>query len=148
MQLANISLEIDAPTAAIWAVLADFARPQRIAPTIDYCTALGSGVGAIRVVETSRGLTIRERLLECDEEAGRFRYEILAGGNMPFAHVTSYECTVTVTPRPNGATEIGWSSIGGVDGPVEPISEYLTALYRRATECIRVEVAGQQSHSA
>ncbi len=141
VELARTSGTINAPMADVWAVLTDFAHPQRLASTIDRCTVSGDGVGAVRTVESSRGLVIHERLLECDAAAGRFRYEILESGDMPFAHVLSYECTVTVSGDPAGSTTLDWSSVGLVDGPLAPIEAFLGALYRRATDSIRAAVS-------
>lgn len=139
-QLAAVNDVIAAPMADVWAVLTDFANPQRLAASIDSCTVSGSGVGAIRIVGSSRGLTIHERLLECDLATGRYRYEVLPEGDMPFADVTSYECTVILSALPDGATRIVWSTFGGVRGPVAPITEFLGPLYQRATDRIRAEV--------
>ena len=138
--LASVSEVIAARAADVWAILADFAHPQRLAPTILRCAVSGSGVGAIRVIESSRGLRIHERLVECDFAAGRFRYEILDDGDMPFAGVSSYDCTVTVEPRADGSTMIRWASVGNVTGPIGAIEEFLTTLYRGAIDRIRTAV--------
>lgn len=141
VQLARVTGTIAAPVEDIWDVLTDFAHPQRLAPTIAHCSMSGEGVGAIRTVQSSRGLTIHERLLECDRATGCFRYEVLDSGDMPFAHITCYECTVTMTSQSDGTTDITWSSVGNADGPIEPIAEFLGALYRRANDNIRTIVA-------
>ena len=118
--LACVTDVLAASITDVWAVVSDFGHPQRLAPSIVCCTVSGEGVGAVRIVESSRGLRIHERLVECDFAAGRFCYEVLDDGDMPFAGVTSYDCTVVVSEHAGGATEICWSSVGDITGPIEP----------------------------
>jgi len=141
IELASVREEIAGSAPAIWEMLTDFGHPQRLAPTIDHTVLRGEGVGAVRTVHSSRGLQIHEKLLECDTAAYRFSYAILDSGDMPFAHVTSYRCTILLWPLDDARTEIHWRSEGTVDGPLAPITEFLTALYRRANAQIAGHIA-------
>lgn len=131
-ELARVTAIANAPASAIWAVLADFERPQRLAPSITGCTMTGSGVGAVRIVESSRGLSIHERLLICDAWQFRFQYEVLDTGDMPFANVTSYRATIKLDPLDDGRTAIDWLAEGSVSGDAAPVRDYLETLYRGA----------------
>jgi len=136
IELAAIEELIAGSATQIWGVLTDFANPQVLAPTIIGATANGDGVGAVRIVKSSRGLEIHEQLLVCDPVTHLFRYCILDSGDMPFAHVTSYTCTVRLVPAGDRITQIHWRSEGTVDGPIEPIRDFLTTLYRNANRQI------------
>ena len=140
MPLGRASGEIDAPVGEVWSGLTDFANPQRLAPAIASGSATGEGVGAVRVVQSARGLLIQERLLECDAEVGRFRYEVLDIGDMPLAGITRYECTVTLQSLPGDRTAIEWSSSGSADRAIGPITEFLDALYARAKDSIQAAI--------
>ncbi|KQS03611.1 hypothetical protein ASG11_04555 [Sphingomonas sp. Leaf357] len=139
IELASVTEVIAAPAAAIWQVLTDFGNPQRLASTINSAEVTGNGIGAVRVIRSSRGLEIHEVLIESDPIAYRFGYAILDSGDMPFAHVTSYRCAVRLAPTSDTHTEIHWRSEGTADGPTGPIADFLTTLYRNAN----VQIARQ-----
>jgi carbon monoxide dehydrogenase subunit G len=131
VRLAHVTKWIAPPPAAVWAVLTDFARPQRLAPTIMHCDVTGTGVGAVRTVSSSSGATIYERLVECDAAALRFVYEVLDNGDMPFAGVETYCATVTLVAR-DGGTTVSWQAEGTLSGDAEPVQRYLSGLYHGA----------------
>lgn len=130
--LAHVAQDVAAPADALWAVLCDFAHPQRLSPTIVECTADGAGVGAVRCVFSARGLVIYERLVECDPATLRFVYEVLPRGDMPFAGLTSYRARVSLTPLDDGRTRISWMAEGDADGPRDDITAFLRELYSTA----------------
>jgi|GEM_PF-281626 len=140
IELATVEDTIDAPIAAIWAVVTDFSHPQRLAPTIDSAETTGTGVGAVRVVRSSRGLNIHEELVACDPARYLFRYAVLDSGDMPFANVTRYECTVRLHAVSAQRTRIGWRSEGAVEGPIAPIRAFLETLYRNANRNIADQI--------
>ena len=141
IELAAVREDITAPARAVWRVLTDWAHPERLAPTI----LRTETTGAVRIVTSSRGLSIHEALLDCDRDAYLFRYEILDSGDMPFAGVTSYRCTARLTRRTDAITEIAWRSEGTLDGPPEPIRDFLTGLYRTANKRIAQEACREAS---
>ena len=143
--LATVTMTVAAPVEALWRVLTDFGRPQRLAPTIMRCTVTGMGVGAVRIVESSRGLTIHERLVLCDPAAWRFGYEVLDSGDMPFAGVTRYVATVTLTPIDAAHTTIDWRAEGRVSSDPAPVTAAITALYESAIACLAYEARTQSA---
>lgn len=65
------SLEIAAPTGAVWAVLADFGSISAWAPNVDHSSLMSdqqAGVGAIRRIQAGR-MTVVERVVEWDDGA-------------------------------------------------------------------------------
>jgi carbon monoxide dehydrogenase subunit G len=140
IELASVEQEIDGPIVAIWAIVTDFSHPQRLAPTIDSAETTGAGVGAVRVVRSSRGLMIHEKLLACDPAGYLFRYAVLDSGDMPFANVTRYECTVRLHALSARRTRIGWHSEGTVEGPIDPVRAFLETLYRNANRNIADQI--------
>lgn len=131
MQLAHVRETIAAPADRVWALLTDFANPQRLAPSIEACEATGSGAGATRVIR-ARGLVIRERLEVLDPANHRFSYRVLASGDPSTPGVSDYVATVVIHPVSPETTEIEWSSLGNVKGDATHASAHFTALYRRA----------------
>lgn len=140
VELASVTVTVDGNARAIWDVLMDFGHPERLAPTIDSATLIGEGEGAVRIVKSSRGLEIHEKLVACDIGDYRFRYSILDSGDMPFAGVVSYHCTVLLSPLSDSRTEILWRSEGEVDGPIAPIRAFLESLYRNAINRIEAQL--------
>lgn len=126
-ELACVVDTIPVAPEGVWDLLTDFGNPQRLAPSILACEL----VGEVRTVRSSRGLTIREEMVTCDRADWRFGYRILDDGDMPFAGVTRYDCTVTLQPVAGG-TRVMWRSEGDVDGPLAPVTAFLDTLYRAA----------------
>ncbi len=142
IELASVSATIDANAQRIWDVLLDFGHPERLAPSIAGTTLTGEGPGAVRIVKSARGLEIHEQLVECEVAGGRFRYVVLASGEMPFPGITSYDCTITLAPLSNEQTRVVWRSEGEINGPAAPIRKFLSELYANAIGHISVHVAG------
>ena len=142
MQLAQVCEWIAPPPPAVWGVLSDFGHPQRLAPTIMRCDVVGEGVGAVRTVHSSSGALIRERLIECDAVRLRLVYEVLDGGDMPFAGIDSYRATVALAAK-DGGTTVNWQAEGTVSGSLDPVERYLARLYRAAIARIAV-LAGSE----
>ena len=131
-RLGGVEVEVAVPLAALWAVLTDFGHPQRLVASIEACTVEGEGVGAVRTVTSSRGLTILEQLVECDAAGGRFVYEVLDSGDMPLAGITAYRATVTFTPMTSQRTRIAWQADCRYDGDVAALTGFIEGLYREA----------------
>ena len=130
--LAHVEADVAVSADALWAVLTDFAHPQRLAASITECTVEGAGVGAVRCVFSSRGLVIYERLIGCDAAERRFVYEVLDRGDMPFAGVTAYRARVLLTPLAADRTRVSWMAEGAVDGPRGEVTAFLRELYTQA----------------
>jgi hypothetical protein len=131
-ELARVTATVAAPAAALWTVLSDFERPQLLVTSIKGCIVTGSGIGAVRIVESARGPTIHERLLICDSDNFRFQYEVLETGDMVFKRVKRYRSTILLTPFGGSRTKVDWLAEGRVDGDTAPVRHFLDALYRGA----------------
>ena len=130
--LAHVEADVAVPVEALWAVLTDFAHPQRLASSITECTVQGEGEGAVRCVVSDRGLVIHERLVECDAAERRFVYQVLDRGDMPFAGVTAYRARVLLTPLGIDLTRVSWIAEGEVEGPRGAVTAFLRDLYAQA----------------
>ena len=130
--LAHVEADVAVPVEALWAVLTDFAHPQRLASSITECTVQGEGEGAVRCVFSDRGLVIYERLVECDAAERRFVYQVLDRGDMPFAGVTAYRARVLLTPLGIDLTRVSWIAEGEVEGPRGAVTAFLRDLYAQA----------------
>ena len=138
--MARVRGTIAENVSRIWPVLADFGRPQRLAPSITACEATGAGVGALRVVR-ARGMIIHERLETFDPAAFRLSYRVLPSGDMPAPGVRSYVAEVTLYPVSSRVTDVEWSSQGEIDGSHDVIRSHFQALYERAIANLAVEAA-------
>jgi hypothetical protein len=141
MELANVTKTVQAPIDGLWALLSDFGRPDVLTPTITACSMTGTGIGAIRRVTTSRGLTIHERLLACDETAHRLQYEVLDSASMPLPAITSYCATVRLWAVATWQTRVSWRAEGEVAHALEPVTAYLSSLYYRAIDNLAASAA-------
>lgn len=134
VEFAHVKGTIEAPADSVLAPLTGFGNPQLLALSIDCCTVTAEGIGAVRVIESSRGLRIHERLLEFGQASYRYRYDMLDSGGMPLDLIASYELTMVLAPIAADGTEIEWRSEGRPDKAVEPTAAFLEGLYRRATD--------------
>lgn len=88
----------------VWSAISSIGGLERWFPIISSCRVEGAGVGAIRVLTLADGAEMRDRVLEIDQSARRFRYERT---HSPFP-VSKYVGTVVVHDR-DGATEVSWT---------------------------------------
>jgi carbon monoxide dehydrogenase subunit G len=135
VEIARVKDVIAAPIEAVWEILADFGKPQRMAKTIDRCDLTGTGVGAVRVVY-ARGREIHERLLKLDPQNHELSYEILPSGDVPADGLKRYVATVTLKAISAGETFVDWSSEGEVDGELEPVASLIASIYAGAIAVI------------
>jgi carbon monoxide dehydrogenase subunit G len=133
IELARVTGIVDAPVAAVWRLITDFANPQQLAPSIEHCSVVGEGVGAVRLV-LARGLRMYEILVEADPVSRRFRYEILPQGDMPAAGLSGYAAQVVLSERAERQTHVEWSSHGNVIGDPAALNAQFEALYRGAID--------------
>jgi hypothetical protein len=106
MASAKAAIEIDAPAAAVWAVIGDFNGLPKFARGITESEVTGDGVGAVRTITTVDGRVIKERLEKYDPAAMALCYSIVEPP-MPFNH---YRATIIVRPTGPSACEVQWGS--------------------------------------
>ena len=141
IELVSVSKTIAAPVSAVWAIVSDFAHPERIVPGLTPPALIGAGVGMVRLVRVG-GLTMRERLLARDEAAGILRYEISPDGDMPLAGLSRLVATVTMRQVETEQTELRWQVRGAVDGDPAQVRVTLTSMYEAGLSRIAALVVG------
>lgn len=142
--LAHVEEDVAAPADALWAVLSDFAHPQRLAASIAECTVQGQGVGAVRRVISSRGPVIYERLIECDPLTRRLVYEVLKHGDMPYPGITAYRARASLHPVSEATTRVSWLAEGTIEGPRDEVAVFLRTLYRDAIRNLTAEALNEE----
>lgn len=115
MAEASITKHMDASAEVVWAVVRDFFGLDKWVPFIDRCTQDGHD----RLVVAGE-MTIRERLVECDDERRSLTYSIIEG-----SPAASHEAQITVDQRGSGS-EVTYRVT------VEP--DQLVDVYRQAYE--------------
>jgi hypothetical protein len=93
------------PAANVWDAIARFGRLDVWFPTISTCVVEGSGVGAVRRMDSMRGGKIVDHIVDIRPEKMRLTYE---GVESPFA-VTSYRGTIEVFESFDGLGVVAWT---------------------------------------
>ena len=89
------SIEINAPADKVWAVVGKFGD-MSWHPAMAKTEATGNEVGATRVLTTTAGGKISEKLTKLNAEGKTFSYEI-TDVDVKVVPVTNYSSTITVT---------------------------------------------------
>ena len=105
------SAVIDAPVAAVWALLRDFNAHDRWHPAVSTSRMEGSRpvdqVGGVRAFRLKDGALLREKLIGLDDRARRLTYCILEAP----LRLDGYVATLTATPVTDGdRTFVEWES--------------------------------------
>jgi hypothetical protein len=101
----TVARKMTMPAAKVWHAIARFDRLDVWFPTISTCVVEGSGVGAVRRMDSTRGGKIVDRLVAIQPEKMRLIYERVES---PFA-VTSYRGTVEVFESFEGLGVVVWT---------------------------------------
>lgn len=100
---AQQSIRIDAPPAAVWAVLGNFNGQPRWLPLVERSEILvgtNNRVGAIRLITRRDGSRVTERLLDYDPDKMRMAYTYVDGA----VRASDYFPVVTVKDGGNGTS--------------------------------------------
>jgi len=101
----TVARKMTMPAAKVWQAIARFDRLDVWFPTISTCVVEGSGVGAVRRMDSTRGGKIVDRLVDIQPEKMRLIYERVES---PFA-VSSYRGTVEVFESFEGFGVVVWT---------------------------------------
>lgn len=102
--MASIRIEtvINAPPAVVWRAICDLGAVHRLFPGVLTASHLD---GDTRVVTFANGVTVRERIIDRDDEAMRLVYAAVQGGV-----TTHHNASWQLFPAENGATRFVWIS--------------------------------------
>jgi len=115
MATAQVVKTVQAPVAAVWKQLGNFAGIQVGGP-IESIAYEGEGVGMIRTIGMGGGVVV-ERLEVHNEAARRFTYAILNDDSpLPFS---GYEATVQLGDNGDDTTTVIWTGTFNARGVTE-----------------------------
>ena len=103
-------IDIKAPPAKVWALLADFCSISKWNPGIAKCEATqGSEVGSVRTLHVGKvdGPQIVEELQMIDPAQMTFKYKINQT-DVSILPVATYASWMTVTPNDDGSSKVVW----------------------------------------
>ena len=101
----TVARKMTVPAAKAWDAIAKFGRLDVWFPTISSCVVEGSGIGAIRRMDSTRGGKIVDHIVDIQPEKMRLKYERVES---PFA-VASYRGTVEVFESFDGFGVVVWT---------------------------------------
>ena len=127
MSTATAELAMTAAPDAVWAVVRDFYGIGGWMPGIETCEADGDD----RLIGMM-GMTIREHLVNLDEDAKALTYSITEG-----APVESHEATITVHDA-DGGSRVTWD----VTATPDDMTNLMQGLYQQALEALKTKVEG------
>jgi hypothetical protein len=131
MQLESVrKIEIPVPARAVWELIADFGEIESWWPEggLDKVVNHGEGIGMVREIHTSFGMTLSEKLEALD--AASMQLELTIVGDLP-AGITNYRAVGRVRARGDGACELEWRGHYAVSDPEQeaPARAFIEGAY-------------------
>jgi len=104
------SVEINAVPEAVWALVGDFAHPEKWMPMVESTTAQGGNEkGATRELKFKSGGSLKEELKNVDAEKKVIQYKIVDPTEPTVFPVNNYSAKITV--EANGAgSKVEWDA--------------------------------------
>jgi carbon monoxide dehydrogenase subunit G len=109
----EVDAEIDAPLAAVWAIVSDFANLQRWHPEVRSCAASGAGPGAVRTVVLPSG-RFQEKLERCEALRHQLGYAVVASDQ---SSMLGLRAVIELSALGSERTQIRWSAEIGAGVP-------------------------------
>lgn len=104
------SIEINAAPDAVWALVGDFAHPEKWLPFVDSTSAQGGNEkGATRDLKLKSGGTIKEELKNYDAEKRVIQYKIIDPTDPAVIPVNNYSAKITVEASGTGS-KVEWDT--------------------------------------
>jgi len=125
---------VTAPADKVWATIAAGGGVhQWFGSVITACELKGSGAGAERFCTMSNGAALKERILEVDEAARRFRYAI-EEHPLPAKDVIA---TIEVADLGDGKARITWGAeYSAEDAHADLVDQTLSGLYAQGIQAL------------
>ena len=100
--------EIQASADRVWNLVKDFGGILKwSAGAIEGVTVEGDGIGAVRTLSISGGMSLQEKLEAYDEASQSFSYSFVGEAPLP---LDAYYATLTVRDAGPGLARVEWSS--------------------------------------
>ncbi|MBP1151963.1 SRPBCC family protein [Methylocaldum sp. RMAD-M] len=103
------TVDINATPDAVWALVGDWANPQKWLPPVESTTAQGgTEKGATRELKLKSGGVIKEELKSYDASKMTMQYKIteVDPKDLP---VANYSSNIKVEPNPAGGSKVEWN---------------------------------------
>ena len=105
------SIIINAPPNVVWALVGDFAHPEKWLPMVESTTAEGgTEAGATRELKVKTGGTIKEELKSFDAEHMKIQYRGVDPMDVAVFPVNNYSATISVEDNAAGGTKVEWKT--------------------------------------
>lgn len=150
---ARQSIRINAPAAAVWAVVGNFNGQPRWLSLVEHSEIVvgtNNRVGAIRLIARRNGTKVTERLLDYDPDNMRLAYTYVDGAVM----ASDYFPVVTVKDGSDGTSIVEWTArfrrlAYWVDPPPQgqddkTMTEFYNGIYKAGLENLKRVVEGRQ----
>lgn len=132
-QTVTVEQEISGNADAIWATISAGGDVHRWFPVIQSCRLEGSGEGAARFCTMIDGNELKERIVEINQAARRFRYAI-DQHPLPAENVIA---SIDVRDTGNGQASITWGAeFEASEEAIPQIKEMLEGLYRQGIQSL------------
>lgn len=104
------TIEINATPDKVWAVVGDFAHPEKWLPPVDSATSTGGNEkGATRELKLKSGGSLKEELVNYDASQMTLKYKVDDPTDPKILPVNNYSSTITVTPSGSGS-KVEWKA--------------------------------------
>lgn len=124
----EVSVDVAAPAAAVWAVVGDPARVTDWFGAVASCTMDGD----VRRATMGNGAELVERIVDHDDAARRYSYEVLSG----IPGLTSHRATIRVEETPDGS-RLHWRQTGESEIEGYDMERRLSPVMTSALESVR-----------
>jgi hypothetical protein len=117
MSKALVTDEIEASADTVWELVRDFGGIMKwSAGAVQAVSVEGEGIGAIRTLTVTGGVSLQEKLEARDEAQRSFSYSFAGKVLLP---VDRYYATLTVVPIDEGRCRVEWGSTFEPNGATE-----------------------------
>ncbi len=105
------SIEINAAPDKVWAVVGDFAHPEKWLPQVESTTSQGgTEKGATRELKLKGGGSLKEELVSYDAAQWTFKYKLDDPTDPNVFPVNNYSSTIKVEPSGTGGSKVEWKA--------------------------------------
>lgn len=135
--MAEVKVEetVEAPAAAVWALVSDFGGVDKWAgPAIQGCSVEGEGVGAVRTLTLPGDATLQEKLESFDPESRTQSYSIVDPSPLP---LTGYLSTLHVEEDGPQRCRVQWNGRFDPKGDAAPVEGMIHGIYTGGIAGIR-----------
>jgi len=105
------SIEINATPDKVWAVVGDFAHPEKWLPQVESTTAQGGNEkGATRELKLKNGGSLKEELVNYEADQFTLKYKVNDPTDPKIFPVNNYSANLKVEPNGTGGSKVEWKA--------------------------------------